>query len=88
MAGWCGKCRMISPAVETLQDAHPDITFVKVDTSQEGVKALGERLGVEALPAFKFYFDGEEALPGVIGYKKRPLQNSVAKLQKLATSPP
>eukprot|EP00891_Asterochloris_glomerata_P003401 jgi/Astpho2/3401/Aster-04735 len=27
MASWCGKCKMIKPTVEKLQDKYPDITF-------------------------------------------------------------
>lgn len=80
MAPWCGKCRMIAPHVEALQNSHPGIKFYKFDTSKEELEALARDLDVTALPAFKFFKGGEQVLGDVVGYKKKPLEESVNKL--------
>ena len=80
MAPWCGKCRMLAPQVEALQAAHPGITFYKFDTSKDGLDSLARDIGVSALPVFKFFKNGKEAVPDVVGYKKKPLQDAVEKV--------
>jgi thiol-disulfide isomerase/thioredoxin len=81
-APWCGKCRMLAPYVDELLEAHRDITFAKFDTTHEALEALSGELGVKALPAFKFFRGGKEAVPQVVGYKKKPLGEAVAALAK------
>lgn len=80
MAPWCGKCRMIAPLVSQLAAKHPELTFVKVDTTHEGLQGLSDEAGVKALPAFKFFKGGQEVVEQVVGYKKKPLEEAVAKL--------
>jgi thiol-disulfide isomerase/thioredoxin len=80
MASWCGKCRMISPAVEALQREYPNVTFYKFDISNPALDSLASELGVTALPVFKFYRAGKEVVEQVVGYKKKPLQNAVKAL--------
>ena len=79
MAPWCAKCRLIAPHVKALQAAHPDVAFVKVDTTR--AKGLTDALGVSALPAFKLYDGGREA-GSVVGYKKKVLSDAVEALAK------
>ena len=31
-AAWCGPCRSFAPVYDKASQAHPDITFAKVDT--------------------------------------------------------
>jgi thioredoxin 1 len=82
MASWCGKCRMMAPAVEALQREHPSVHFYKFDTSDPALDTLASELGVTALPVFKFYKGGKEVAGEVVGYKKKPLQEAVVELSK------
>lgn len=43
---------------------------------------LSADLGVQALPAFRFFKGGKEVMEPVIGYKKKLLRTAVEKLQK------
>jgi thioredoxin 1 len=83
MAGWCGKCRMLAPFVEKLQADHPDISFLKFDTTREELEQLAASLGVKALPAFKFFKGGKEVVQEVVGYKKKPLEEAVVSLSQM-----
>ena len=72
---------MIAPLVEELASRHAGaITFAKVDTTADALEGFIAELGVKALPAFKFFKGGAEAVPQVTGYKRKPLEEAVAKL--------
>lgn len=64
-----------------------DLSRVRVDvrlSSEEAISELSADLGVEALPAFRFYNEGEEVVEPVMGYKKKLLRAAVENLQKKA----
>jgi thioredoxin 1 len=67
-ATWCGPCRQFAPVFERASQAHPDITFAKVDTDAE--QDLSATLGITAIPTLMAFRDGElifnqaGALPG------------------------
>ncbi|KAF8063083.1 PRDX1 [Scenedesmus sp. PABB004] len=84
MAPWCGKCRMIAPFVDELAAKHPDMVFAKFDTSLEQLEPLSAELNVKALPVFRFFKGGEEVVPEVVGYKKKPLEAAVERLAAAA----
>ena len=78
-ASWCGKCRQIAPHVDELMDKHPGVRFAKVDTDSPAMADLVKSLGISALPVFKAYKGGREVAT-VVGYKKQPLSDAVAKI--------
>ncbi|GAB3593167.1 thioredoxin [Angustibacter peucedani] len=55
-AEWCGPCRQFGPVFETVSEANPDATFVKVDTEAE--PELAARYGVSSIPMLVIYRDG------------------------------
>ena len=54
----CAPCIALMPAVEALARSRPDVTFVKLDSSQ--ARRLCIELRVMGLPAFLFFQDGNE----------------------------
>ena len=54
----CAPCIALMPAVEALARSHPDVTFVKLDSSQ--ARRLCIELRVMGLPAFLLFQDGQE----------------------------
>ena len=44
----------------TLQEEHPEITIVKIDTTDEELSKLADEEAVTVLPTFKFFKDGKE----------------------------
>lgn len=55
---------------------------ISFSPSEEAISELSADLGVEALPAFRFYKEGEEVVDPVMGYKKKQLRAAVESLQK------
>jgi thioredoxin len=47
-AAWCGPCHAFSPVFEAAAEAHPEITFIKVNADEQ--PALSQAFGVRALP--------------------------------------
>ncbi|CAI5723259.1 unnamed protein product [Peronospora farinosa] len=80
MAPWCGKCAQIEPTVVSLAEAHPEVTFAKMDVSIPEVEKLKDELEVGAYPEFRFFKDGKEVHEKISGYKKSLLKKVVQKL--------
>lgn len=55
-ASWCGPCRAFAPVFEKASEAHPDITFGKVDTEAE--QALAGAAQITAIPTLMAFRDG------------------------------
>lgn len=58
-AGWCGPCKMLSPAIETLGGEFEGRALIaKVDVDAE--PALAQRFGVMSIPTVILLKDGVE----------------------------
>lgn len=55
-AAWCGPCRQFAPIFEKASEAHPDITFAKVDTEDQ--QQLAAEYGISSIPTLVIYRDG------------------------------
>ena len=55
-AGWCGPCMQFGPIYEAASDAHPDVTFGKVDTEAE--QELAGAAGITSIPTLMAFRDG------------------------------
>lgn len=55
-AEWCGPCRQFGPIFEATSEAHPEITFAKVDT--EAAQDLSAGLGIQSIPTLMIFRDG------------------------------
>jgi thioredoxin 1 len=59
-AEWCGPCRMIAPLLEQIAKEHPGKLVVgKVNVDQE--QALAAKYGIQSIPAFFIFKNGEIA---------------------------
>ena len=55
-ASWCGPCRMFAPVYDAASEAHPDITFGKVDTEAE--RQLAGAARIMSIPTLMAFRDG------------------------------
>ncbi|MET3767947.1 thioredoxin 1 [Marisediminicola sp. UYEF4] len=54
-AAWCGPCRAFAPVFQAASEAHPDITFGKVDTEAE--QQLASAAGISSIPTLMVFRD-------------------------------
>lgn len=55
-APWCGHCKHLEPAYETLareMGGHADVVIARLDASEH--RALGSRYGIQGFPTLKFF---------------------------------
>ncbi len=55
-AAWCGPCVRFAPVFDAAAEAHPEITFGKVDTDAE--TALAGGLGIQSIPTLMGFREG------------------------------
>jgi thioredoxin 1 len=55
-ASWCGPCRMFAPVFQAASEKHPDITFGKVDTEDQG--GLSGAAQITSIPTLMAFRDG------------------------------
>ena len=65
-APWCAPCRAFAPIFEKVAEAHPEITFAKVNTEEQEELAAG--LGISSIPTLMAFRDGIliYAKPGLV----------------------
>ena len=65
-APWCGPCRLVSPVVESMGDAHADkIATAKINTDEN--QELAMRYSIFSIPTMILFKDGREAAR-LVGY--------------------
>jgi thioredoxin 1 len=65
-APWCGPCRLVSPVVEAVGEAHADkIATAKVNTDEN--QQLAMRYSIFSIPTLIVFKDGREAAR-LVGY--------------------
>jgi thioredoxin 1 len=65
-APWCGPCRLVSPVVEAVGEAHADkIVTAKVNTDEN--QQLAMRYSIFSIPTLIVFRDGREAAR-LVGY--------------------
>jgi thioredoxin 1 len=55
-ADWCGPCKMFAPIFEKASEAHPNVTFAKVDTEAE--QNIAAMCGIQSIPTIMVFRDG------------------------------
>jgi thioredoxin 2 len=69
-APWCGPCRMVAPAVETVaNDLAGKVKVVKINTDEQ--PDLGNRFGVRSIPTLILLEGGREK-DRVVGVRAAP----------------
>ncbi|KAA6465089.1 thioredoxin [Acidobacteria bacterium AB60] len=65
-AAWCGPCKMIAPAVDSIATTYAGkLKVTKVNVDQNG--ATPSRYGIRGIPALLFFKDGKVA-DQIVGY--------------------
>jgi thioredoxin 1 len=65
-AAWCGPCKMIAPAVDSIATTYAGkLKVIKVNVDQNG--ATPSRYGIRGIPALLFFKNGKVA-DQIVGY--------------------
>ena len=75
---WCGPCKVLAPALESIVGNYPDVNFGEVDIDQN--ISLAQKEGIRGVPAVIFYKNGQP-LDRLVGL--HPIQNYVGKIESL-----
>jgi thioredoxin 1 len=68
-AAWCGPCRMVSPELQKLAEAHgAALKVVKVDVDANG--SIANRYGIQGIPTIALFRNGH-AVAKSVGAKPR-----------------
>ena len=62
-APWCGPCRMLSPIVDEVAAAHPDVKVGKVNIDEQ--PELAVQFGVQSIPTLIIFKDGQKTKESV-----------------------
>ena len=65
-AEWCPPCKVLTPILERVAEAHPGITIVKINADDNPVTAM--RYRALSLPTMKV-FEGGEVVKTMVGAK-------------------
>ena len=76
-ATWCGPCKMLSPVIEQLANANPDLKVVKVDVDEAPM--IASKYGIQAIPTLFLLKDGEIANKAMGYMNKNQLENFINK---------
>ena len=55
-APWCGPCKQLTPILESVLAADPELTLAKVNVDDE--MSLARRYNVKGLPTLMLFVDG------------------------------
>ena len=56
-ASWCGPCRMVSPIVEEIAQARPDVKVGKINIDEQ--RELAEQFQIMSIPTLMVVRDGQ-----------------------------
>jgi len=80
-ASWCGPCRAFAPIFEKASQAHPDITFGKVDTEAE--QSLAGAAHITAIPTLMAFRDGILVYREAGALPAKALEDLIAQIRAL-----
>ncbi|MCI5825672.1 MAG: thioredoxin [Arcanobacterium sp.] len=80
-APWCGPCRQFGPIFEKVSEAHPDITFGKVNTDEQ--PELGGAFEVMSVPTLMIFRDGIQLYQQPGALPRPALEEIIQKVQDL-----
>lgn len=67
-AEWCGPCKMLTPVLEALSEAHPELLVATIDVGE--MPEAAAQFGVDSIPAL-FLLEGGKVLKQTVGYQDK-----------------
>jgi thioredoxin 1 len=67
-AKWCGPCRQVAPVLDSIAEAHDELSIVKVDI--DASPQIAQQFGVMSVPTL-MVLKGGEVVKTVVGAKPK-----------------
>lgn len=80
-APWCAPCRSFAPVFEKVSQAHPEVTFAKVNVDEE--PALAEAFSIQGIPTLVAFRDGVPLLAQPGAMREPALEALLQKIEAL-----
>lgn len=80
-APWCGPCRMFGPVFEGAAERHPEHTFGKLNTEEEG--EVAGALSIQSIPTLMIFRDGIQVFRQAGALPEAALDDLVAQAEAL-----
>ncbi len=75
-ATWCGPCRMLSPIIEEVAAAHPQVSVGKINVDEE--QELAEKYGILSIPTLLVFKNGEKVKESVGVIPKEKIEEMIS----------
>lgn len=75
-ADWCGPCRMMSPIIDEVSAAHPQVKVGKVNIDEE--KDLALQYDITTIPTLMVFKNGEKIRESVGLISKKAVEDLIA----------
>ena len=75
-ASWCGPCRMLSPIIEEVAAAHPDVKVGKINVDEE--QDLAQEYGIMSIPTLLVFKNGEKVKESIGVVPKEKIEEMIS----------
>ncbi|GMH19305.1 hypothetical protein Nepgr_021146 [Nepenthes gracilis] len=75
-ASWCGPCKLMEPAIQSMASKFSDVEFAKIDVDE--LPDVAREFEVQAMPTFVLVKRGKE-VDRVLGARKDELETKIVK---------
>ncbi len=75
-ASWCGPCRMLSPIVDEVAAAHPEVKVGKINVDEQ--QELARQYGIMSIPTLIVFKNGQKANESVGLIPKEKVEAMIA----------
>jgi len=75
-ASWCGPCRMLSPIVDEVAAAHPEVKVGKINVDEQ--QELAQQYGIMSIPTLIVFKNGQKANESVGLIPKEKVEAMIA----------
>lgn len=75
-ASWCGPCRMLSPIIEEVAAAHPEVKVGKINVDEE--QDLAQEYGIMSIPTLLVFKNGEKVNESIGVIPKEKIEEMIA----------
>ncbi len=75
-ASWCGPCRMLSPIIDEVAAAHPQVKIGKINIDEQ--QELAQEYGIMSIPTLMVFKNGQKVNESIGLTSRETIENLLA----------